>query len=250
MKKTARSTRPEPFARKFEGAEALDPLLALTGSPFTTPKVAEIMKEALAQNLSSERVIPTLFDGEPRFAEPAVARLLFQNLLGLWDAVAQGKDIAASTARSKPSRPQKPVKIPAPAPWGLEGPHREWVKGVAAFLENPKSRERFVHSFENRQDALLGHLDEQPLSDDGYRVLRSLLTDLHAMLELGRGEAPRTVDPVQLARREEPLPELAPLQDYADEAVLKAGQHTLGPLSSKEAEDVRAMARRTLQALW
>jgi hypothetical protein len=239
--------REPDFQHHFEGPDVLDELLAVTGSALSTMDVRALMQAARAQGQSASEVIPTLFEGEPHFPSPLVARHLYQNLLGLWDDVATGRP--APTPRRE--RPRKPPPPQRPAPWGEAGPSPEWVAHAAAFLQgSPRERERLLHSFENRQDALLTHLDEQALSDGAYGCLREVLAALHGMLELGRGESPGSVDPIQLRRASQPVAELEPLMVYADEALSRAAQHQDAPLSPEEARALRDMARGALSALW
>src|SRR5271169_5850277 len=75
-----------PFDRRFEGAGVLAELLELAGSPYGPEEVLAHFREAQKAGLAASDVIPTLFPEEPRFEDAALAKRLFQNLLGLWDA--------------------------------------------------------------------------------------------------------------------------------------------------------------------
>lgn len=239
----------ESFVHRFEGPEVLDDLLALAGSPFSTDAVVTKMREAQGQKLETKDFIPTLFEAEPRFENPAVARQLFQNLLGLWDIIQSGKPLAPK----KEERPErvKRVRAIAPSPFGTKAPTEEFVNAAAEFLHtDPKGWERLLHSFENRQDELLTHLDDQLLSDGSYLVVRGIVAELHAMLELGWGEGPRAVNPAWLSGQDELLPEVAPLKAYADKAILRAEQRAESPLPSEEASAARDLVSRALGALW
>jgi hypothetical protein len=240
-------SREPDFRHHFEGADVLDELLDVSGSPLSTADVRERMQAARAKGQSAHDVIPSLFEGEPRFPNPFAARHLYQNLLGLWDDVATGR----REPEPRPKRPRKPPAPQRPQAWGESGPTPEWVTQAKAFLqERPKERQRLVHSFENHQDALLTHLEEQALSDGAYACLREVLADLHGMLELGRGEAPGSVDPVQLRRSDRPVAEIARLTPYADEALNRAMQAQEAPLPPEEATAVRELAKAALSALW
>jgi hypothetical protein len=81
------------FARQFEGAQVLDGLLQLAGASHDTLTVLAHMRQAHAEGRASQEVIPSLFEHEPRFESPDLARRLFQNLLGLWDLVQEGKSV-------------------------------------------------------------------------------------------------------------------------------------------------------------
>src|SRR5688572_2275298 len=91
--------------RRLESPEALDLLLAQAGSPWSFEEVVDAMRQGAAEGHSSGEVIPSLFDGEPRFSEPALAPRLFGNLLGLWDVLAQGKPLPT---RKIPPPPRPP----------------------------------------------------------------------------------------------------------------------------------------------
>ncbi|RKH89000.1 hypothetical protein D7Y04_43570, partial [Corallococcus sp. AB038B] len=113
-----------------------------------------------------------------------IARLLYQNLLGLWDLVEEGRAVRLEDG-PRPPRPKK-VKAPLPQAFHPDEPTGEFVEAAWRYLEDDeKARTRLMHSFENRQDALLGALDAAGLTDEGYGVARHLLFELYAMLELG-----------------------------------------------------------------
>ncbi len=76
------------FVHRFESAEVLAELLGIAGSPLTPAEVLRRFRAGRAEGAEAGEVIPTLFPGPPRFPHPDVARRLFQNLLGLWDASA------------------------------------------------------------------------------------------------------------------------------------------------------------------
>lgn len=83
----------------------------------------------------------------------------------------------------------RPSRAPAerPPPFGIDGPDEAFVEKAREYLDalEPRDRQRLEHAFENRQDALLGYLDEQGLTDDGYACARQLLFELFSMIELG-----------------------------------------------------------------
>jgi hypothetical protein len=238
------------FVPHFEGVQALDGLLELAGSPCDTKEVLSRMKAAQAQGQPRDAVIPTLFEGEPHFPSPEVARKLFQNLLGLWEMVAEGKTVRLDEG-PRPPRPKK-VKPVAPQPFAPGEPSAEFVEAAWRYLEDDeKERTRREHAFENRQDGLLAALDAVGLTDEGYAVARYLLFELHAMMELGWPQGLSSVDPAVL---EKPGTEVPPvpqaLSAYADEALFEAEQDEEQPLSTEELGRVRTLVRSGLAALW
>jgi hypothetical protein len=238
------------FTRQFEGAQTLDGLLDLAGSPCDTAEVLARMRAAHAEGRPHSDVIPTLFSEEPRFPSPELARRLYQNLLGLWDLVEEGKAVRLEEEGPRPPRPKK-EKPAQPAPFHPEVPSGEFVEAAWRYLEDDeKARTRLLHAFENRQDGLLGALDAAGLTDEGYGVARHLLFELHAMLELGWPPGLSFVDPAALEKDSDAPPVPDTLQTYADEALFEAEQDEEHPLSPEELERVRTLVRRGLAALW
>jgi hypothetical protein len=242
--------RGRDFVHHFEGTETLDGLLELAGSPCDTTEVIVRMRTAQAQGQPHTALIPSLFPSEPYFSSPEVAQRLFQNLLGLWDRVAEGKPLRDEQG-PRPPRPKK-VKPVRPPPFAPGEPGSEFIEAAWRYLEDDeKERTRRLHSFENRQDALLGVLDGMGLTDEGYAAARHLLFELHAMLELGWPPGLASVDPAALEREDTqapPVPE--PLTAYAEEALFEAEQDEEHPLSAEELARVRTLVRRGLAALW
>ena len=102
--------RKRDFEPRFEGSEQLDGLLNLSGSALDTNEVVGRFAEGVAAGESASSVIPTLFEGEPHFPDPEIARRLYQNLLGLWDLVASGRKLElGSPARPKKEKREKPT---------------------------------------------------------------------------------------------------------------------------------------------
>jgi hypothetical protein len=243
--------RRDGLRRRFEGAAVLEELLAAAGAQVDALGAAEALREAQHEGLSPGEVFPTLFEGEPKFSDPQLARRLYENLFGLWDALESGQPLeqAEKSGREKVQKPE------APGAWGDGGPDEEWVERAWRYLDaDVRARERLWHSFENRQDALLGWLDAQDLSDEGYGVLRLLLSELSSMIELGTGAPlsgaseppPVKTDEAPGAGQDE-VPQA--LWAYAEEALFEAGQDDEAPLSPAELETVRRLARRGLLAL-
>ena len=165
MGRRDRRVREDPgFAHRFESPEVLAELLAIAGSALSPGEVLARFRAARAEDAEARDVIPTLFPEQPRFPHPDVARRLFQNLLGLWDASASpGFRLASETPAPRWARPEK---VGPPGPPGPAGVDLAAVEGVRAWLAaDRRARERLTDSFENRQDALLASLDERGLSD-------------------------------------------------------------------------------------
>jgi hypothetical protein len=200
-----------------------------------------------AEGAEAGEVIPTLFPEAPRFPSPDVARRLFQNLLGLWDA-AQSPEFRLSS-RTDPPR-ARPEKVPAPGAPGPTGPDFAYVQAVRAWLASDRrARDRLTDSFENRQDTLLCSLDERGLSDEGWGVLRQLAFELHAVLEHADGAAPASVPPEALEG--DPAAK-APVEliGLVDQALAPAEQDSPGPVPAAERETIRTLGRQVLGALW
>jgi hypothetical protein len=208
------------------------------------------MQAAHAEGEPRDAVIPTLFEREPRFSSPEVARRLFQNLLALWDMVVEGKAVRLEEG-PRPPRPKK-VKLTPPPPFAPGEPGPEFVEAAWRYLEDDeKERTRRLHTFENRQDGLLGALDAAGLTDEGYAVARYLLFELHAMLELGWPPGLSSVDPAVLEKPGTEVPPVPPaLTAYAEESLFEAEQDEEQPLSAEESARVRTLVRSGLAALW
>lgn len=244
-----RRTRDEAaFARRFEGAEVLAELLGAAGSPLRPEEVLEAFRTGRAEGAEASEVVPGLFPEPPRFPHPDVARRLFQNLLGLWDAAAS-PGFRLSSASGAPPRP-RPQRRQPPGPPGPGGLDPSYVGAVRRWLESDRrAHQRLTDSFENRQDSLLTSLDERGLSDEGWGVLRQLAFELHAVLEHADGAAPASVPPEALEG--DPAAK-APVQliGLVDQALAPAEQDGTGPVPEAERDTVRALGRQVLGALW
>jgi hypothetical protein len=233
------------FDRRFEGAAILGELLELAGSPYGPEDVLAHFREAQKAGLAASDVIPTLFPEEPRFQDATLAKRLFQNLLGLWDASPGKVSLALPGPRPKKERPQRPPNLKGGPPTA------EWVESAWRYLDQDgAARTRFLHSFENRQDALVTFLDEQPLSDEGYGVLRHLAFELHAMLELMCGTAPGRVSPAALMGSPGDDGGPSALLSYADEALFEAEQDEEAPVPPGERAVLQGWVRKLVAALW
>lgn len=250
MSKKQRGKDSEDFIHHFEGGATLDGLLELSGSPHDGAAVLELMRAAHAEGASASELIPTLFEGAPRFPSPDVARLLYQNLLGLWDLVAEGKSVRLED-EARPPRPKR-EKAPPPAPFAPGEPDDAFVQQAARHLEeDARARERLMHLFDNRQDPLLGALDGAGLTDEGYAVARHLLFELHAMLELGWPAGVATVPPGALTTLDPEAPPVpAALATYAEDSLFEAEHDEEHPMVPEEIAPVRNLVTRGLAALW
>ena len=242
-----RGREPPEFVHRFENAEVLAELLAIAGSPLEPEEVVRRFRSGRAEGAEANEVIPTLFPDPPRFPDPDLARRLFQNLLGLWDASASPAFQLPPSAEVP--RPQR-ERVAAPGPAGPAGPDRSYVEAVRTWLaKDRRARDRLADSFENRQDALLGSLDERGLSDEGWGVLRQLAFELHAVLEHADGAAPASVPPEALEG--DPAAK-APVEliGLVDQALAPAEQDGSGPVPAGERETLRTLGRQVLGALW
>jgi len=233
------------FVHRFESPEVLRELLDVAGSTLEPEEVLKRFRSARAEGAEAPDVIPTLFPDAPRFPHPDIARRLFENLLGLWDASAAADfRLDGTTPRQ---RPEKMAPPGAPGPGGVDLPA---VEAVRAWLAaDRRARERLTDSFENRQDALLGSLDERGLSDEGWGVLRQLAFELHAVLEHADGAAPASVPPEALEG--DPAAK-APVEliGLVDQALAPAEQDGTGPVTATERDAARTLGRQVLGALW
>lgn len=241
------------FEHAFEGKEVLDGLLEIAGARVDTEGVVVRMREALRSREPREAVMPTLFDGEPRFPDPSLARRLFQNLLGLWDLLERGHPVPLEGPPAGQERPRVKRPIPErPPPFEGDAPSSDWVEAAWRYLDEAPEREltRMEHAFENRQDALLGFLDEQGLTDEVFGLARQLLFELHAMIELGWPPGTRSVARAELEGESEGEAPPAALQAYADEAVFEAEQDEQAPLSPADSARAKELVTLGLKALW
>jgi hypothetical protein len=235
------------FVHRFESAEVLAELLAIAGSPLEPEEVLRRFRSGRAEGAEASEVVPTLFPEPPHFPNPDLARRLFQNLLGLWDAAAA----PAFRLTPRTSVPRaRPEKVAAPGRVGPTGPDGAYVQAVRAWLATDRrARDRLADSFENRQDALLGSLDERGLSDKGWGVLRQLAFEMHAVLEHADGAAPASVPPEALEG--DPAAKVpVELIGLVDQALAPAEQDGTGPVPAAERETIRTLGRQVLGALW
>lgn len=243
--------RDDALVRKYEGREVLEELLDLAGAIVTVDEAVLAMKSAQATGLETGTVIPSFFDGEPHFTSPELARRTFQNLLGLWDVVRAGGSVEGP--RTRPQRPERAPKVAPPEPprpFGPAGPDEAFLAQVRAYLARCGDRElqRLEHAFENRQDGLLGHLDEGGLSDEGYALARQCVFECFVVMELGLAKGAPSAAPSSQDVPEEELP--AALRNFADEALRQAGSGGALALSAEEQRHFRERVMCCVRALW
>ncbi len=236
------------FIRHFEGRSTLEQLLQASSCCLLSPKqVAERMVQAQQQGQQPGTVVPQLFEGEPHFQDPSTAARLYGNLLGLWDilVVHPGFDF------EQPPVQPPPKSAEPPPPFGEAGPDGPWVASCFAYLEglDKNGLNRLQHSFENRQDTLVGYLEEQNLTDDGFDTARQLLFELFAMIRLGWPPGIRAVSQAELeGDAATQIPEA--LWSYAKEVLFEAETDEKSPLSADEASRLRTLIDRGLRAIW
>jgi len=235
------------LVRKFEGREVLQNLLNATGSLADAEDVAEVFRQAAQVEAPPSVVIQALWEDEPKFENPAMARRTFSNLLGLHDLIVSG--VKVDLRPDAPPVRTKRVKTDAPEAFKDE-PDEAFVEAAWRFFDDhPKDRERHQHAFDNRQDALLGWVDEAGLSDDAFGLTTMLLSDVFAMLELG-GMHIGLVKPAAIPKKvtEEQLPPA--LAEWVEEVVFEAQQDEAAPLPEVEAIKARELTLRAAAALW
>lgn len=240
------------FSREFEGLDVLEELLQIANASLDARGVIARFREAQSKGEPAQRVVPTLFSEEPRFPDPDYARMLYQNLLGLWDALEAGEAVDAPKRAARPEKPKK-QKAQPPPPFGEEGPSAEWVDEALRYLQQVDERgmDRLVHAFENRQDGLLQYLEEQNLSEDAWGTARSLFFELFSFVELGWPAGVRSLGAADLDAAEKSHVTIpAALQAYADEVLAEVETDDEAPLTPDEAGLLRTLTRRALKALW
>lgn len=232
----------DELERRFEGREALDALLARSGSLADTEDVAEALRRALKDGVPAPVVIQALWEDEPRFESPAEARRLFGNLLALHQLLADGAELDLRV----PAAAARPALAARPEPFGQAGPDEPFVEAAWRYLEDhPRERQRLDHAFENKHDALLSWLELQGLSDEAFVLAMGLLSDLHAMTELGGHPCPPGAEVPAAAGALPPA-----LARWLDEGVFEAEAHETAPLPAPTGAQVRELVARAAASWW
>ena len=233
------------FEKKFEGMDLLGELLALCNAVVDAEGAVEALRLAQANGEAASEAIPTLFDGEPRFADPEFARRTYQNLLGLWDELAAGRTPRAHAADDRKAT-EKPSPAEPPGPFSAGGPDERWVAAALAYLSSLGKREwgRLEHAFENRQDALLQLLDEAGLPDEAWAACRGALLRAFSLLELGWPPGTRSVGTAEWKAAAGGTGQGVP------EPLREAVMEVLQEVPAAEAAAVKALVEQGLGALW
>ncbi len=239
----------DDLERRFEGREALQKLLAASGTLADVEDVVEAFRAAAKDGAPAQVVISALWEDEPRFTSTAQARALFSNLFGLYDLVASGEQLDLGPAPAKAKRTRR-EKAPPPEPLGDAVPDDAYVEACWRYLDDfPKERERHQHAFDNRQDALVSFLDASGLSDVGFGLARHLASDVFAMLELG-GLKTKSVREADIPAKADATAVPEALARWVEEGVFEEEQDEEAPLPAHEAEHVRDVTLRAATALW
>lgn len=237
-------SRRDDIERSFEGQAVLQKLLTSSGSLADVDDVYAAFQKAVADNVPAPVVIQALWDEEPRFDTPAQAARLFGNLLGLYELVAEGKqvDLGKKVERIKREKAKRPAPFPS------SGPDEAFVEAAWRFFDDaPKERERLAHAFDNRQDELVSWLDDAGLDDAAFGLARHVVSELFAMLELG-GAKVGTVAVARLPKKPDPAALPAALAAWVNERVQEALDDEV--LDAKAGDAVRAVALRAGAGLW
>jgi hypothetical protein len=237
----------DELERKYEGSEALQQLLTKSGSLADVEDVAGAFAEAAKLGAPAAVVIPALWDDEPRFEDPAHARRLYANLLGLYELVASGERVDLKTGQQVKIKREK---APLPEHFGPTGPDEDFVEATWRYLDDfPREVERLNHAFDNRQDALVSFLDGSGLSDAGFALARHVTFELFAMLELGGRQVPTVIEKQLPAMPTEgALPEA--LAQWVEDSVFEAASDETEPLSEAETAQVKSLILRAGEAFW
>lgn len=78
----------EKLERRFEGMDILNDLLSQSGCELTAEDVVEEFHCAIEEGSLGHEIIALLWEQEPTFESPAVARRTFSNLFGLYEQMA------------------------------------------------------------------------------------------------------------------------------------------------------------------
>jgi hypothetical protein len=233
---------PKRLERHYEGPEVLISLLAGSGCDLTHEEVVEEFVCAVEEGTAAHEIIPLLWEAEPSFPDPAVARQTFSNLFGLWDLVAS--DAIGDLVQLGPPDPDAPLTP-------------EWVEATWARLEDleiPELRSA-RDTFENDQaDAtsmlfdLFGDADRR-----AAEVAHALAFETWWLLRAARGErAPfdRAAHSAALSAQEagEPDPEPA-LAELVTAALWEYAAEDEAPLSEESIPAV-AGALSALRRVW
>ncbi len=242
--------------RRYEGQTVLAELLSKAGSPYSIDDVKALFEEAIAEKETPSATFPELFEAEPHFASPEVAKRLYGNLFGLWDRIAQGETSEPTPEKpGKPERPGKQVAPPmpeAPAPVSGREIDDAFVEAAFHFIEALPERERQKRfdRFEQRESEYLQALHLLKLSAGAEQVGLDLGFELFVIAELALGERVGRTDFASLrstqTSKAQPQPALSRyLEEWLAEAMLDEQE----PLSAEERARLEPLIRAAAQQL-
>jgi hypothetical protein len=96
---------PKRLERAYEGPEALARLLQTSGCKLSVDEVQEEFLASLEEGTPAAEIIPLLWEAEPRFKTPELARQTFSNLLRPVGSGGQGARRRRGRARAGPAEP-------------------------------------------------------------------------------------------------------------------------------------------------
>lgn len=102
---------PKRLERAYEGPEVLARLLKASGCKLSVDEVQEEFLASLEEGTPAAEMLPLLWEAEPRFKTPELARQTFANLFGLWDVVAAEMGGDEETPEQDPDAPLSPVFV-------------------------------------------------------------------------------------------------------------------------------------------
>jgi hypothetical protein len=219
--KPAPTDADEPqLERHYEGQPVLADLLKQAGSHASVDDTKEIFMEAQAEGMRPAQAFPELFDGEPRFASPALALRLYSNLFGLWDRMADGKTDEPSAHEPKPRPPPPP---PAPEPLEKGKPLTDaFVEAAFAHLSATPAREARRHHdrFEQKESDLIQAIAQLKVDPPAEEAALQLAFELWAISQLAYGDDAGRTTFAKLRAGEGTAPEA--LVRYIDESLTEA----------------------------
>jgi hypothetical protein len=171
--------------RHFEGNAVLNELLAQAGSLADAQDVYGAFVEAVQINAPPAAVIEALWEDEPRFASPQIAKRTFSNLLGLYDAVLAGSPKEALGLASSPKKHTRRIELPEPLVNGDITPAQ--LDAYLQYLDDrQQERTRLLHQFDNTWNEPLALLEAEVESDEVWGVLIAIGGTLYAVSQLAK----------------------------------------------------------------
>lgn len=233
--------------RVYEGAEVLEELLAAAGAPHPADAVKALFQQAHAEHAVPGEVFPALFEAEPRFASPELARRLYGNLFGLWERVAAGKlEEPKIHAESAPA--PEPIAPPPPIE-GAEIPDGFVEAALGALTTLPaKERSKQRDRFEQRESALVETLRQLRLSPGAEEAGLDLGFELWLLCGWALGDRAGRTDFTQL-RNPGPRGTQPALDRFIAEWLGEAELDEEEPLAVAEREKLEPLLRHAAEQL-